>query len=76
MAAPQVALVVGASRGIGRQVAVDLAKEGYSGQSIHEKTLIVYRTNKIPQSLLPQRLLPMPTLPHPFRQIRTHNSPP
>jgi NAD(P)-dependent dehydrogenase (short-subunit alcohol dehydrogenase family) len=27
----QVALVVGASRGIGRQVAIDLAKEGYAG---------------------------------------------
>lgn len=26
-----VALVVGASRGIGRQVAIDLAKEGYAG---------------------------------------------
>jgi NAD(P)-dependent dehydrogenase (short-subunit alcohol dehydrogenase family) len=29
----QVALVVGASRGIGRQVAVDLAKNGYTGMS-------------------------------------------
>lgn len=28
----QVALVVGASRGIGRQVAVDLAKNGYAGK--------------------------------------------
>jgi NAD(P)-dependent dehydrogenase (short-subunit alcohol dehydrogenase family) len=28
----QVALVVGASRGIGRQVAIDLAKSGYSGK--------------------------------------------
>lgn len=27
----QVALVVGASRGIGRQIAIDLAKEGYAG---------------------------------------------
>ena len=27
----QVALVVGASRGIGRQVAIDLAKNGYAG---------------------------------------------
>lgn len=26
-----VALVVGASRGIGRQVAIDLAKDGYAG---------------------------------------------
>lgn len=29
----QVALVVGASRGIGRQIAIDLAKEGYAGKS-------------------------------------------
>ena len=28
-----VALVVGASRGIGRQVAIDLAKNGYAGES-------------------------------------------
>jgi len=27
----QVALVIGASRGIGRQIAIDLAKEGYAG---------------------------------------------
>lgn len=27
-----VALVVGASRGIGRQVAVDLARNGYAGE--------------------------------------------
>jgi hypothetical protein len=30
----QVALVIGASRGIGRQVAVDLAKNGYYGRNI------------------------------------------
>lgn len=29
----QVCLVIGASRGIGRQVAVDLAKHGYYGKS-------------------------------------------
>jgi NAD(P)-dependent dehydrogenase (short-subunit alcohol dehydrogenase family) len=27
----EVALVIGASRGIGRQVAIDLAKNGYKG---------------------------------------------
>lgn len=30
---PPVALVIGASRGIGRQVAVDLARHGYRGTS-------------------------------------------
>lgn len=34
----QVALVVGASRGIGRQVAIDLAKEGYAGKYHHIPT--------------------------------------
>jgi len=29
----RVAVVVGASRGIGRQVAIDLAKNGYAGKS-------------------------------------------
>jgi NAD(P)-dependent dehydrogenase (short-subunit alcohol dehydrogenase family) len=31
----QVALVIGASRGIGRQIAIDLAKEGYAGELFH-----------------------------------------
>ena len=34
MAVQKVALVVGASRGIGRQVAIDLAKNGYAGENI------------------------------------------
>lgn len=29
-----VALVIGASRGIGRQVAVDLAAQGYQGENV------------------------------------------
>jgi NAD(P)-dependent dehydrogenase (short-subunit alcohol dehydrogenase family) len=29
----EVALIVGASRGIGRQIAIDLAREGYAGTS-------------------------------------------
>jgi len=35
MAPPQqeVALIVGASRGIGRQIAIDLAREGYAGKT-------------------------------------------
>lgn len=32
--AESVALVVGASRGIGRQIAIDLAKNGYAGMFI------------------------------------------
>jgi len=34
VATKNVALVVGASRGIGRQIAIDLAKNGYAGMSI------------------------------------------
>lgn len=30
----KVALVIGASRGMGRQIAIDLAKNGYSGKPI------------------------------------------
>ena len=33
--AKKVALVVGASRGIGRQVAIDLARDGYRGIIYH-----------------------------------------
>ncbi len=43
--AKQVALVVGASRGIGRQIAIDLAKNGYRGtfgkrESLQKLTLL------------------------------------
>jgi NAD(P)-dependent dehydrogenase (short-subunit alcohol dehydrogenase family) len=31
MASKQVALIIGASRGIGRQIAIDLAKNNYIG---------------------------------------------
>lgn len=34
-----VAIVVGASRGIGRQVAIDLAKAGYAGKIVFESYL-------------------------------------
>lgn len=33
----QIAVVIGASRGIGRQIAVDLAKEGYAGKYLSYK---------------------------------------
>jgi NAD(P)-dependent dehydrogenase (short-subunit alcohol dehydrogenase family) len=33
----EVALVIGASRGIGRQVAIDLAKNGYAGMFVPSK---------------------------------------
>jgi NAD(P)-dependent dehydrogenase (short-subunit alcohol dehydrogenase family) len=43
----RVALVVGASRGIGRQVAIDLAKNGYAGTDIlHTQHLYTYAVAK------------------------------
>lgn len=39
-----VALIVGASRGIGRQVAVDLARNGYAGSSNLHMTFISTNT--------------------------------
>lgn len=33
MTSKPVAIVVGASRGIGRQIAIDLAKDGYAGET-------------------------------------------
>ena len=41
----QVALVVGASRGIGRQVAIDLAKNGYAGKSIFHPSFLLSLIN-------------------------------
>lgn len=38
-----VALVVGASRGIGRQVAVDLARNGYAGMSSFAVSIVPTR---------------------------------
>jgi NADP-dependent 3-hydroxy acid dehydrogenase YdfG len=38
----QVALVVGASRGIGRQVAIDLAQNGYAGKQYFTLNWVQY----------------------------------
>jgi hypothetical protein len=40
-----VALVVGASRGIGRQVAIDLANNGYAGMSSRFPHFIIHRAD-------------------------------
>lgn len=37
-----VALIMGASRGIGRQVAIDLSKNGYAGMRYKSKLNIEY----------------------------------
>ena len=42
-----VALVIGASRGIGRQVAIDLAKTGYYGKDQHSHSGIPHRTERV-----------------------------
>lgn len=36
----QVALIIGASRGIGRQIAIDLAKNGYAGTAAYNPKYI------------------------------------
>lgn len=41
MDSKKVALVVGASRGLGRQIAIDLAKNGYSGKPV---PIVSYKT--------------------------------
>ncbi|CCD54113.1 hypothetical protein BofuT4_uP128130.1 [Botrytis cinerea T4] len=40
MTSQKVALVIGASRGIGRQIAIDLAKDGYAGEQTSNSPLI------------------------------------
>jgi NAD(P)-dependent dehydrogenase (short-subunit alcohol dehydrogenase family) len=60
----QVALVVGASRGIGRQVAIDLAKNGYKGieDVISDKTICLTSTSgrlcKVNQRSLKAEIIP------------------
>lgn len=45
-----VALVIGASRGIGRQIAIDLAKDGYSGISLHSFAIDMVIITKYPHN--------------------------
>lgn len=41
--AKQVALVIGASRGIGRQIAIDLALNGYAGLLAIYLSIFIFR---------------------------------
>jgi hypothetical protein len=47
MASKLVALVIGASRGIGRQVAIDLSKNGYAGKYYTSQSTYLYERHHI-----------------------------
>lgn len=68
----EVALVVGASRGIGRQVAIDLARSGFAGM-VNRSLCEGRRADRIVvQSLLlpkAHRTRPEPTLSHRTRTL-------
>lgn len=68
-----VALVVGASRGIGRQVAVDLARNGYAGMSSFAVSIVPtrYEANTLKLLLLPRLSVIPPIYLSPFLQIPT-----
>lgn len=63
----QVALVVGASRGIGRQIAIDLAKEGYAVVVAAKSTSDASRTSPFP----PDPNSPQSTISTVEREIRS-----
>lgn len=85
-----VALVIGASRGIGRQVAIDLAKKGYAGKDyyslpphyvphhITQQHLAYKRPNPLPgiQSSSPQNPPPIPPPSRPSPLSRRTPTPP
>lgn len=65
MTAKQVAIVVGGSRGIGRQIAIDLAKNGYNGRSVtsyrdHETKINSYSRCSGQNDIRCLQMLPLP----------------